>query len=82
MLQALVVPMYIVIKLMGWVEDVQKRGLPEVRKLPGFHDEPLKGNRRGERSIRLSRSYRAIYIVDENQQKAMVMVLEVNKHEY
>ncbi len=67
---------------MGWVEDVQERGLPEVKKLPGFHDEPLKGNRKGQRSIRLSKSYRAIYSVDENQQKVMVIVLEVNKHEY
>lgn len=39
------VPKYILIKLMGWVENVQKKGLPEIRKIAGFHDESLKGSR-------------------------------------
>lgn len=75
-------PKHIIIKLMAWVEGVREKGLLEVRKLPGFHDEPLKGNRKGQRSIRLSKSYRAIYIVDEQKQTAYITVLEVNKHEY
>jgi toxin HigB-1 len=76
------VPKHIIIKLMGWVDNVREKGLPEIRKLPGFHDEPLKGNRKGQRSIRLSKSYRAIYIVDEEKQTAYITVLEVNIHEY
>ena len=39
---------------MAWIEDVGHRGLSEVRKLPGYHDEPLHGVRKGQRSIRLS----------------------------
>jgi proteic killer suppression protein len=45
-----------------------------------YHDEPLKGDRLGQRSIRLSRSYRLIYI--ESQELGVVKVVEVNKHEY
>ena len=48
--------------VLGWVNDVESAGLSEVRKVLGYHDEPLKGNRVGQRSIRLSKSYRAIYI--------------------
>ncbi len=50
---------YISLKLMAWVDDVSERGLREVRKVPGFHDESLKGKRKGQRSIRLSKSYRS-----------------------
>jgi len=44
---------------MIWVAAVELDGVEEVRKAPGYHDEPLKGSRAGQRSIRLSRSYRA-----------------------
>lgn len=37
------VPVHIVRKLQAWVDDVEYHGLTEVRKIPGFHDEPLKG---------------------------------------
>ncbi|HLB41322.1 MAG: hypothetical protein A3F14_01890 [Gammaproteobacteria bacterium RIFCSPHIGHO2_12_FULL_43_28] len=38
-------PSHIVRKLMGWVDEVENTGLSEVKKIPGYHDEPLKGNR-------------------------------------
>ena len=75
------VPLHIRTKLLGWVDDVEERGLEEVRKVPGWHDEPLKGDRKGQRSIRLSRSYRAIYVVKKTFIE-FVSVEEVNKHEY
>lgn len=75
-------PKHIVLKLTGWVEDVGRRGLSEVKKVPGYHDEPLKGKRKGQRSIRLSKQYRAIYVIDENKKMAQIIILEVNKHEY
>ncbi len=75
-------PQHIVLKLTGWVEDVGRIGLSEVRKVPGYHDEPLKGQRKGQRSIRLSRNYRAIYITEDNKKIALVKILEVNKHDY
>lgn len=76
------VPTFIAIKLMAWIEDVETRGLDEVRKVPVFHDEPLQGKRQGQRSIRLNRSYRAIYILKQNGQIEFVSVEEVSKHEY
>jgi proteic killer suppression protein len=49
--------------------------------VPGYHDEPLKGDRAGQRSIRLSRAYRAIYEIKEDTVK-FLSVEEVNKHKY
>lgn len=76
------VPMYIAIKLYEWIEAVTHDGLIEVRKIPGFHDEPLKGNRKGQRSIRLSRSYRGIYEIASDGKMEIVEIVEVNKHDY
>jgi proteic killer suppression protein len=75
------VPNFIRDKLLGWVGAVELRGLEEVRKVPGYHDEPLKGRRQGQRSIRLNRAYRAIYVV-KNEAIQFVQVEEVTKHEY
>ena len=72
------IPDYIARKLQLWVDDVEERGLPEVRKVPGFHDEPLKGDLQGLRSIRLNKAYRAIYREDMCE----IYILEVNKHDY
>ncbi len=74
-------PSYIAIKLLSWVDAVQHQGLREVRKIPGYHDEPLKGDRFGERSIRLSKAYRAIYLVKKDGIE-FVEIMEVNKHAY
>jgi proteic killer suppression protein len=68
--------------MQAWVDDVGHRGLSEVRKIPGYHDEPLKGERLGQRSIRLSRSYRAIYIIDSKGIIQFLEILEVSKHDY
>jgi proteic killer suppression protein len=74
-------PVYIALKLQDWVEDVEKRGLEEVRKTPGYHDEPLQGALRGYRSIRLSRHYRAYYKIVK-QEVEFVLVERIDKHEY
>jgi toxin HigB-1 len=75
-------PRHIVDKLLAWVLWIEREGIEEVRKIPGFHDEPLKGKRRGRRSIRLSRAYRAIYRVAESGGLEIVLVEEVTKHGY
>lgn len=75
-------PLHIIGKLQGWVDDIEKSGLYEVRKIPDYHDEPLKGNRVGQRSIRLSKAYRAIYVIGNEGKVEIVEVLEVNKHDY
>ncbi|NJL27742.1 MAG: type II toxin-antitoxin system mRNA interferase toxin, RelE/StbE family [Thermoanaerobaculia bacterium] len=76
------VPSYVVVKLQAWVEAVEQEGLEQVRKIPGFHDEPLHGPRQGQRSIRLSRLYRAIYEIDSEDNAEIARVEEVTKHEY
>jgi proteic killer suppression protein len=75
------VPRHVLNKLQAWIELVEMLGLREVRKVPGFHDEPLKGTRRGQRSIRLNRAYRAMYTIEYETEKR-VRVQEVNKHRY
>lgn len=75
-------PFYIVDKLIGWARTVEMHGLNEVRKIPGYHDEPLTGKRRGQRSIRLSKAYRAIYTVEKSEVIIFIILEEVNKHEY
>ena len=74
-------PRHIVGNLMIWVAAVEETSVEEVRKVPGYHDEPLKGDRSGQRSIRLSRSYRAIYEIKEDTAK-FVSIEDVNKHDY
>lgn len=76
------VPNYIQRKLRLWISDVERLGLNEVQKIPGFHDEPLKGKRFGQRSIRLSKAYRAIYIIKQNREIEFACIEEVNKHDY
>lgn len=73
-------PIHILNKLRMWVDLVNHKGIIEVRKIPGFHDEPLSGDRKGQRSIRLNKAYRAIYTEDKNRIK--VTIIEVNKHDY
>lgn len=69
---------------------VSKRALKDLQKVPFFiadkldawiHDEPLKGNRKGQRSIRLNRHYRAIYVI-KKETIEFVEIQEVTKHEY
>lgn len=75
-------PAYIVRKFELWVDSVEDKGIKEIMKIKGYHDEPLKGNRQGQRSIRLSKSYRAIYIDLGDNKYEIIEVIEVNKHDY
>jgi proteic killer suppression protein len=75
-------PRHIFLHLNKWMNDVERIGISEVRKRKGLHDEPLQGARWGQRSIRLSRSYRAIYIVSKKSEVEILYVIEVSKHEY
>ena len=60
------------------MEAVESEGLEQTQKIRGYRDEALTGNRKGQRSIRLNRAYRAIYIVKDKR----ILIKEVNKHEY
>lgn len=69
-------------KLALWVRSVETVGIEEVRKLPGYHDEPLQGQRAGQRSIRPSRQWRAVYEMLNDGQIEFVEIQEVNPHAY
>jgi proteic killer suppression protein len=78
-------PAHVVVKLLGWVDLVENEGLESARRIPGYHDEPLWGQRQGQRSIRLSRGWRAIDVIEEprgQEKKSFVEVTEVSKHDY
>lgn len=76
------VPYFIRDKLYQWVERVEEFGIYEIRKIKGFHDEPLQGIRLGQRSIRLNKSYRAIYIQASSGELILIQIIEVTNHEY
>lgn len=75
-------PNQIIRKLMAWVGSIQRVGLDETRKSPGWHDELLKGKWAGYRSVRLNIAYRAIYRITKNGALDLVLVETVNKHKY
>jgi proteic killer suppression protein len=74
------IPFNIKESLRYWIEAVQYVGIMEVRKSSGYHDEPLKGDRVGQRSVRLNKSYRVIYLEVNNEIE--ILIIEVNKHGY
>ena len=75
-------PLTIRQKLFVWAASVESRGLEEVRRQPGWHDEPLKGQRHGQRSIRLNRQWRAIYVVLKDGTIEFCELREVTPHDY
>ena len=73
-------PDFIQKKVIFWVFLVESQGIAETAKSKGYHDEPLKGSRKGQRSVRMNKAYRLIYRVLRGQVE--IELLEVNKHEY
>lgn len=76
------VPVHIREAVVVWAHSVEEDGMRATRRLPGYHDEPLTGTRRGQRSVRLNRAYRLIYDEHDDGSITVVQVLEVSKHEY
>ncbi len=80
-------PREVAAKFFYWKQQIEEHGLEEVKKIPGYHDEPLQGKLKDlVRSVRMSRGYRAFYrIVDRKVQSVeiqAVLVEEVNLHDY
>lgn len=73
-------PGEIVKKYELWKEIVSLHGPEKLREFGGFNDESLKGQRKGQRSSRLSRQYRVVYVVE--REIVSVYVLAVTPHEY
>lgn len=76
------IPSHVLKNLTDWVVDIENLGLEVTRRVPGYHDEPLKGQWEGYRSVRLNKAYRAIYRIDDKNEVRLVTVIEVNKHVY
>jgi proteic killer suppression protein len=75
-------PRHIIAAYHTWVRTVELDGIRATRMLPGYHDEPLHGDRKGQRSVRLNKAYRVIYEETESGNLILIGVQEVNKHEY
>jgi proteic killer suppression protein len=75
-------PSHVLRSLITWAESVEEYGLPETRRIPGFHDEPLKGKLQGKRSVRLTLQWRAIYEITPAQDIIFVTVERIIPHDY
>lgn len=53
-------PLSVKEKFLKWISEVENKGLEEVRRIPGFHDEPIR-SLAGRRSVRMSDGFRACY---------------------
>ena len=67
-------------KTLLWIQTVENFGIWEVRKRPSYRDKSLKGVRKGQKAIRLSRAYRLIYC--ELKKEVHIQLMEVHKHDY
>ncbi len=73
-------PQPIVKKYELWKNIVFRHGPEKLKEFPGFQDEKLKGERKGQRSSRLSNQYRVIYAVE--REIVTVLVMEITPHKY
>ena len=76
------IPKEIVFRMMRWIRTIEEFALNEARKVKGYHDEPLRGLRQGQRSVRLGIKWRATYTQSKNGEINIVMVEEVTPHDY
>ena len=75
-------PEHIVGSFFDWVRAVERDGMESVRRLAGYHDEGLKGEMKGIRSVRLTKAYRVLYVVSANGGVKIANVTRVSKHDY
>jgi mRNA-degrading endonuclease RelE of RelBE toxin-antitoxin system len=75
------VPRHIAVGFFVWKREVEEHGIETVRKIAGYHDEPLQGKLRRVRSVRLGLGYRVYYRIEKGRTQVLV-VEEVNKHDY
>ncbi len=78
--QCLKLPLTTVKKYELWKNIVFRHGPEKLKEFPGFHDEKLKGERKGQRSSRLSNQYRVIYTVE--REIGTVLVIDITPHKY
>jgi proteic killer suppression protein len=74
------IPTAVLKKYELWKDIIFRHGPQKLKDFPGFHDEILKGDRKGQRSSRLSLQYRVIYVAEKNV--LTVYVIEITPHKY
>ena len=72
-------PQYIQEKFRACLVSVHKAGVEKTRKSLGWHDEPLQGERKGPRSIRLNKQWRAIYLIKEEGNIEFIEIIKASK---
>ncbi len=75
-------PEYIVGSFYDWAKAVEKDGMESIRKLAGYHDEKLRGELAGLRSVRISKAHRVFYFESADGSIKVAEVTKVSKHEY
>ena len=73
-------PLQVVKKYELWKNIVFRHGPDKLREFPGFHDEKLKGEFKGQRSSRLNIQYRVIYSIEK--EVVSVYVIDITPHKY
>lgn len=74
-------PKHIKESFLDWVSFVNFNGLDAAQKTKRFKDHPLKGERKGQRSVYLNKQWRAVYEVT-NGVLTIVIVKEITPHDY
>lgn len=76
------VPKQVAANFFTWKREIEEHGLEVVRRIPGYHDEPLAGKLKGiVRSVRAGLGFRIFYRIIGKTMKC-VLVEEVNRHDY
>jgi len=73
-------PLQVVKKYELWKNIVFRHGPDKLKEFPGFHDEKLKGEFKGQRSSRLNIQYRVIYSVEK--ERVSIYVIDITPHKY
>lgn len=73
-------PLSVVKKYELWKSIIFRHGANKLKEFPGFHDEALQGERKGQHSSRLSLQYRVIYAVE--LEILTVFVMAITPHKY
>lgn len=76
------VPFEVKIKFQQWVVFVEDKGLFEAQKFSGFRDHNLKGDRKGQRSVYLTKKWRLIYTLNKKNEVNIIIIEEVMPHDY
>lgn len=76
------IPKAIFVLFEAWIDLIEEKGLSSVQRINGYRDHKLIGDRKGQRSASLNRSWRVIYTIDEEHSTVWIQVLEINNHDY